>query len=199
MFLKQLFIKTIKAPKILKILGIIQFFTWFGLYGFWIYFSMAIAQSHVPVSIKISSAEYHHFLSQGAIDTNYYLSIYQYTSIIFAIFLFFLNKKISVYLVHGITLLLGFFGIILFFSSKNNYTDFVAMIFMGIMWGSVMTLPYVMLIEGLGKKNLGVYLGLFNITITIPQVISGFILSLSYNNIFNHHAEKVLQVCGFLF
>lgn len=193
-FWHSLYCNIINMPKTMRQLVVIQFFTWIGLYAMWLYFSVAIAQHlyGLPIHYLKTNPDNILMLNKGAMQSNLYFGIYQFVSIIYALNLPWLSKYFSQYSIHGVSLCIGAVGLLVVCITHNPSAIGLWMVAVGILWGSVMTLPYAIISESLPSNKMGVYFGIFNISITLPQIIAGCLLPLFYNSIFFHHAIAVI-------
>ncbi len=66
------------------------------------------------------------------------------------------------------------------------------------MWGSVMTMPFTIIASEVSRAKMGVYMGIFNIAITLPQIVSGLTLGFVTSKIFHNHAMYSIVLGGFL-
>ena len=72
----------------------------------------------------------------------------------------------------------------------------VSMIGVGFAWAAILSMPYAILSGSLPAKRMGVYMGLFNLTVVIPQIISGLFSGLILKYFFNENAIYVLVFAG---
>ena len=70
------------------------------------------------------------------------------------------------------------------------------MALVGIAWASIMSMPYVMLSQSVPEKRMGVYMGIFNMFIVIPQIISMLVVPLIYNNLLGADPVNALVLAG---
>ena len=82
-----------------------------------------------------------------------------------------LSKKVT----HALALSVGGLSLLSFLIISNPYMLIIPMIGIGIAWGSILAMPYAMLASSIPARKMGVYMGLFNMSITIPQIVSGVI------------------------
>jgi len=191
-----------KMPPRFKSICIIHSVSWAGIFIFWLYFTTALAQNFygLPLHTVVNMNSKHSALFQSAtLDSSFYFSIYQYVSIIYSGILYFFSKNHTknIY-THAVSLLIGSIAIILFPFEKTPFTIECAMVAYGIMWGSIMVLPYAIAIRYIPRRNLGIYLGIFNICITAPQIICGLSLAFIYYYILKENASYLLSFGGFI-
>lgn len=161
-----------KMPKTMRQLAWVQFFSWFGLFGMWVFTTPAIAH-HIyglPLS-DTSSATY-----QKAGDwVGIIFGVYNGVSAIIAFFLPFIAKKIGRKTTHAIALVIGGLGLIsIYFVSSPNML-IVSMIAVGVAWASILAMPYAILAGSIPARKMGVYMGIFNFFIVLPQIINAII------------------------
>lgn len=199
-FFKELFNNIKNMPLVMQQFGLIQLLSWGGLYAMWVFFSLAISEHiyHLPLKIGIGPhSDYVILLQKGTITTNFYFSIYQFSSVIYALTLPFITKLFSEKNIHGFSLIMGSLGLILI-TYTYDFFAIISMVLIGIMWGSIMTLPYVIVTKGLPKSKMGVYLGLFNITITLPQIVIALLLQPLFVHVFHENAISIIRLSSFL-
>ncbi len=181
-------------PTTMKQLGLVQFFSWFALFGMWVYTTPAIA--HHVVGLPLSdtkSAAY-----QAAGDwTGVIFGVYNGVSAIFAFFLLpYLAKMIGRKRTHMLSLIIGGVSLISMYFAPNLEMLIFSMIGIGLAWASILSMPYAMLAGAIPIKKMGVYMGIFNLFITIPQIISGIIGGPLLKSVYGGQAIYVLVISG---
>lgn len=160
------------APKIFWQLGIVQFFSWFSLFLMWVYTTRAIAnqvwgaEALDPKSIAFNEA---------GNWTGVMFAFYSGIAAIFAFLIPSLAKKYGRKNVYSFSLIMGGLGLASIFFVHDKTILLVSMIGVGMAWASILAIPYAMLSSSLPAEKMGVYMGLFNATITIPQIVAGLI------------------------
>jgi len=173
--------------------------TWFGIFIFWIYFVIVITQNFYPSVALLNehSVQSMQLLQKASLDSAGYLSFSQYVTIIYSLFLFFLLKdKNKMEFIHGISLVVGAAGMILIGFAHTPVVIFLAMVGVGILLGSLSVLPFAIVGKILPEGKSGVYLGIFNIGITLSQIIGGLTLSPIYRYVFHDHAAYLMISSG---
>lgn len=162
-------------PPRMKELAWVQMFTWAGLFCMWTYFAPGIARS-VFGATEAGSATY----QQGAEWAGVCFSFYNGTALLMAFALIRMVRCIRPQRIHTVSLLCGGFGLISVLFISHPSMLLLAMLGVGIAWASILAMPYALLADALPAKKMGVYMGVFNFFIVIPQVIvalsSGWIL-----------------------
>ena len=181
-------IKLIKnMPTTMKQLAYVQFFTWFGMFCFFLYFPTAVAHNIFGVFEKNSS-----LYANGIEWAGICIGVYNFICFIFSFLLprivIFTNRKIT----HSICLCLGGFGIISLLFIDNKYLILLPMICFGIAWSSILAIPYAILSRCLAPRNMGLYMGIFNFFIVIPQIMAALSLGWLIAHVF--HGDRLLVV-----
>jgi len=164
----------VNAPKTFWTVGIVQFFCWAAFMYMWTYTNGAIADTVWGTS-DTSSPEY-----QAAGNwVGVLFAIQAVGSVLWAMVIpMFRNHKTA----YSLSLVLGGIGFISTLFITNQYALFVSYFLVGCAWAAMLAMPFTILTNSLSGKNMGTYLGLFNSTICVPQIIAaalgGLILSL---------------------
>lgn len=198
---REVIINIKNLPPVIKKFIPTQVFTWMGIFTMLLYFTLGLAQ-HVyglPIQANIVTNDYYvAILEKSTIKAGVYFAVYQCVSVAYAILLPYLARKFSLKFLYAVSLVMGAIGLLVSSNAQSELVLVTCMILIGVMWGSIMTLPYAIVSAELPKSKMGVYLGIFNITITLPQVIAGFILGPIHTKIFNSHAAYTVMLSGAL-
>ncbi|UNZ00131.1 MFS transporter [Zhouia spongiae] len=161
-----------KMPLTMKQLSWVQFFSWFGLFGMWVFSTPAIAHHVYGLNINdTSSATY-----QDAGDwVGVLFGVYNAVSAVFAFFLPAIALKLGRKRTHAISLLIGGVGLISVYFAPNENWLLLSMVGVGIAWASILAMPYAILAGSIPPRKMGVYMGIFNFFIVIPQIINALI------------------------
>jgi maltose/moltooligosaccharide transporter len=166
----QIFTDLALMPKTMKQLGLVQFFSWFALFSMWVFTTPAVA-SHVyglPASDTSSEAYQDAGNWVGII-----FGVYNLVSAIYALLLPAIALKIGRKSTHAFSLVAGGIGLLsIYFITDPTYLIF-SMIGVGIAWASILAMPYAMLAGSIPAHKMGVYMGMFNFFITMPQIVNG--------------------------
>lgn len=157
-------------PLTMKQLAITQFFSWFALFLMWVYTTQGIAE-HIWGTSDAHSKEF----NEAGNWTGVIFAAYSVFAALFSLAITPLANKYGRKNIYMISLILGGFGLIsmLFIQDKNLLL--IPMVGVGIAWAGILALPYAILSSSLPPKQTGVYMGLFNATITIPQIAAGLL------------------------
>ncbi|MGJ8548046.1 MFS transporter [Winogradskyella wichelsiae] len=161
-----------KMPTTMRQLSWVQFFSWFGLFGMWVFATPAIAQHIYGLPITDSSSSAY----QDAGDwIGILFGIYNLVSAFYAFALPYIAKKIGRKRTHSISLIIGGLGLLSIYIMPDKNWLIVSMIGIGIAWASILAMPYAILAGSISPKKMGVYMGIFNFFIVIPQIINALI------------------------
>ncbi|MFN1217990.1 MFS transporter [Chryseobacterium kwangjuense] len=181
------------APSQMKKLGIVQFFSWFALFTMWVFTTSALATHHFGLSPDDThSAE---FNKAGDLTGSLFGS-YNFYAIFFAFALTPIAKFIGKKQTHAIALACGGLGLISMYFIKDVHYLWISMIGLGFAWASILAMPYAMLIDSIPQKKMGVYMGIFNFFIVIPQIINGIFGGPIVSSVFGKQAIDYIVVGG---
>lgn len=178
-------------PKTMKQLAYVQFFSWFALFAMWIYTTPAVTK-HIYGTTDTTSLLY----NEGADWVGILMSTYNGVAALAAFLLVWMSKRIERKKVHSISLILGGLGLASFFLITSPNMLLIAEIGIGIAWASILSIPYAILTGSLPQKKLGVYMGIFNFFIVIPQITAAAILGFFVKNLFGGDAIYALLLGG---
>jgi maltose/moltooligosaccharide transporter len=162
---------TINMPKTMGQMAVVQFFSWFALFAMWIYTTAAVT-GHVYGTSDTTSELY----NEGANWVGVLFGIYNGFAAVVAFGLPVLAKYSSRKITHSISLIIGGLGLISFYFITNPNLLLVSMVAVGVAWASILSMPYAILTGSLPAKKMGVYMGIFNFFIVIPQILAASIL-----------------------
>ncbi len=157
----------IRAPKTFWTVGLVQFFCWAAFLFMWTYSNGAIAEQcwGWEVAQGTSVAAY----QEAGNWVGVVFAIQAVGSLLWAMVLpVFKNSKMA----YIVSLLIGAAGFISTMFVTNQYVLFVSYLLIGCAWAAMLALPFTILTNSLKGENMGFYLGLFNCTICLPQIIA---------------------------
>ena len=180
-----------KMPATMKQLAIVQFFSWFALFAMWIYTTTAVT-SHIYGTSDSSSELY----NEGANWVGIMFAAYNGFAAIMAFLLPILAKYTNRKITHLIALIAGGLGLISIYFINDPYLLILSMLGVGIAWSSILSMPYAILTGSLPQHKLGVFMGIFNFFIVIPQILAATILGFFVRNMAGGHAIYALILGG---
>ncbi len=185
-----------KMPATMRQLSWVQFFSWFGLFGMWVFATPAIAQHIYGLPHTDSSSSVY----QDAGDwVGILFGIYNLVSAFYAFALPYIAKKIGRKKTHSISLIIGGLGLLSIYIMPDKNWLIVSMIGVGIAWASILAMPYAILAGSISAKKMGVYMGIFNFFIVIPQIINALIGGPLVKYAYNNEAIFALLISGLSF
>ncbi|WP_267382983.1 MFS transporter [Cyanobacterium sp. uoEpiScrs1] len=183
----------IKAmPTTMKQLAVVQFFTWLGIFCVFLYFPPAIAH-HVFGAVRGDSQVYKDGIEWAGIC----IAVYNGVCIIFSWLLPTLTEIINHKIAHSLCLICGGIGLISLVFVDRPLLVLFPMIGFGIAWSSILAIPYSILSRTLTGQNTGLYMGIFNAFIVLPQIFAALGLGWIMKIFFNSNCLLVVVVGGF--
>ena len=180
-------------PNLMKKLGIVQFFSWFALFTMWVFTTSALATHHFGLSPEDTKSV--DFNKAGDL-TGHLFGLYNLFAIPFAFLLTPIAKAIGKKQTHALALASGGLGLISMYFIKDTSMLWISMIGLGFAWASILAMPYAMLIDAIPQRKMGVYMGIFNFFIVVPQIINGIFGGPIVSNIFGKMAIDYVVVGG---
>lgn len=165
------FLETLKeTPSTMYQLAAVQFFSWFSLFLMWVYTTQGIAENIWKTSDPASAA-----FNEAGNWTGVIFGVYSIFAAIYAILIPKIASLVGRKSTYMLSLVAGGVGLVsmMWFEDKNML--FISMLGIGIAWAAILAMPYAILSASLPASKMGVYMGLFNATITIPQIAAGFL------------------------
>ena len=168
-FFAEIFSALREMPTTMKQLALVQFFTWLGLFCMWLHFSNA-----VPVVFGSSDPDSAIF-KRGAEWAGVCYSVKDAVTFVAAFALMALARKFDRRKIHSVCLALGGIGLLAIgFIHGEEQKNFllVALALGGVAWASILSMPYALLAGALPAERIGVYMGIFNFFIVLPEIIA---------------------------
>jgi maltose/moltooligosaccharide transporter len=180
-----------EMPTTMKQLAVVQFFTWFALPCMWQFFGIAVAR-HVFNAPDEKSPLFAAGTEWGGLC----FAAYNVVCFIIAFLLPSLAKNTSRKTVHMIALVCGGIGLISVYFVTSKWLLFASMAGVGIAWASILSMPYVMLSTAVPPARMGVYMGVFNLFIVIPQIAMSLIVPRIYNSVLGGDPRNAVVLGG---
>ena len=180
-------------PNTMKQLGLVQFFSWFALFTMWVYTTPAIAHHVFKLPIEDTNSD---TFREAQTWTGIIFGVYNAVSAIYALLLpriakFFGKKK-----THAFSLIAGGLGLLSMYFADNKYELLLAMVGVGFAWASILSMPYAILAGKIPSGKMGVYMGIFNFFITIPQIINGIVGGPIVKYFYDNNAIYAIVLAG---
>jgi len=171
-----------EMPKTMRELAPVQFFTWLGLFCMWLYFGVAIARSVFGATTPTSPG-YNDGIKWGGVC----FAVYSAATFAFAFLLPAIAGKLGRKWTHTLCLICGGIGLISVSMFHDKWFLIGPMVGVGIAWASILSMPYAVLASSLPPAKTGVYMGIFNFFIVIPEIIAAAF----FNRIVNFLGPKL--------
>ncbi len=156
-----------EMPVTMRRLGPVQLFTWLGLYCMWLYFPVAVAHN-VFGAKDADSPLYKAGVEWGGIC----FAVYSAVCFAFSFALPFLARKLGRKHTHSLCLTCGGVGLLSVWFMHGKYPLLLTMVGIGIAWASTLSMPYAVLASSLPPRRTGVYMGIFNFFIVVPEILT---------------------------
>jgi len=185
-----------KMPVTMRQLSWVQFFSWFGLFGMWVFTTPAIAHHIYGLALD----DTHSSTYQNAGDwVGVLFGVYNAVSAVYAFFLPAIAKKFGRKRTHTFSLIMGGIGLISMYFAPDEYWLLLSMLGIGIAWASILAMPYAILAGSIPPRKMGVYMGIFNFFIVIPQIINAIIGGPVVKYFYDGNAIFALVISGISF
>ncbi len=153
-------------PPIMRQLAKVQVLTWIGIYCIFLYLPTAVAINILGASDR-QSTNYIHGIEWAGICIAFYNLVCLGTSLLIPK----LSRRWGRVITHAGCLMCGAIGLISLLLVHSKYPILLCMIGLGIAWASILSIPYALLMDELSASNSGIYMGLFNGFIALPQIV----------------------------
>ncbi|WP_300599246.1 MFS transporter [Niabella sp.] len=180
-------------PPKMRIISLVQFFTWPGLFLMWFYYTTAVA-----VNVFGGRDAKDPVYAAGADFGSLTLAYYSVVTFLFALVLPAIADRLGRKATHALCLLAGALGLISVAWVTDKYMLFVCMTGVGIAWASILSMPYAMLSGVLPKDKVGIYMGIFNFFIVLPEIIASLGFGWLMRNVLHNDRLLAVQVGGCL-
>ncbi len=189
--LVEIFSDLLRMPLTMKQLALVQFFTWMALFSLWIYSTAGIT-SHVYGTSDTTSKLY----NDGADWVNLLFGVYNGVAALIAFALPVVAKLTSRKITHAISLAIGGIALAAIYLIEDPNWLILPMVGVGIAWASILSMPYAILTGSLPAQKMGIYMGIFNFFIVIPQILAATVLGFMVQDLFNGEAIYALVFGG---
>ena len=182
-------------PLTMRRLAPVQFFSWLALFAMWIYTTSAVAQVHFGSTDPHSDA-----YNRGANWVGVLFGAYNGFAALAATVIPLMVRRLGLRLTHLINVWLGGAALLSFLVIRDPDWLLLAMLGMGFAWASVLSLPYALLSDSLPAQKMGLYMGVFNFFIVIPQLVAASVLGFLLRVLFGGAPIYALALggCGFV-
>lgn len=178
-------------PGPMRKLAAVQFFSWFPLFAMWTSTTAAVTSYHFNTTDPTSGA-----YNQGADWVGLLFSTYNVVAMLFAILIPIMVRKMGLKRSHMVNLFCGGLGFISFVIIQDPFFLLVSMVGVGMAWASILSLPYALLSTVIPYQKMGLFMGIFNFFIVLPQILAASILGIIVGQLFGGEPVYALVVGG---
>ncbi len=178
---REIFDAAKKMPETMKQLALVQMATWLGLFCMWLYFPVAVARNVFGAPDSNSP-----LYQQGVEWAGVCFGVYSAVCFVFSFLLPKLAAAVGRTKTHSICLMFGAAGLLSITVITNPNMLLLSMAGVGIAWSSILSMPYSILAGSLPAGKIGVYMGIFNFFIVIPEIVA----ALGFGWVMNHFLDN---------
>ncbi len=178
-------------PATMRQLAIVQFLSWLGMFCMFLYFAVAVAHNVFGARSTAEPA-----YTEGVIWAGYCSGIYNAVCFLVSPFLPSLAAKVGKRGTHALCLTLGAAGLISVAFVHDKWLLFLPMIGVGTAWASILSMPYSILAAALPANKTGIYMGIFNFFIVLPEILSSLVFGWIMVTLFNNDRMKAVITGG---
>jgi len=183
-----------KMPKTMRQLGLVQFFSWFALFSMWVFTTDAVATHVYGLSGDYSKSLAY---NEAGNKVSSAFGVYNFIAMLYALMLPIVAKYIGRKGTHAFSLLAGGLGLISIYFIKDPEMLKYSMVGVGLAWASILAMPYVILSGSIPAGKLGIYMGIFNFFITLPQIINGLFGGWIVKHLYGSQPIYAIVLAGF--
>ena len=181
----------VEMPETMKRLAWVQFFSWFALFAMWIYSTPAVTAYHYGTE-DVTSLLY----NQGADWVAVLFASYNVVAVVAAMSIPLFIRWMGLFRSHQLNLLLGALGLASFLVIRDPVWLLVSMVGVGFAWASIVSIPYAILANAIPAARMGIFMGIFNFFIVIPQLLAAAVLGIIVEHVFGGRPILALPLAG---
>ena len=178
-------------PRAMRRLAWVQFFSWFALFAMWIYTTSAVTSVHFGSSDTASKA-----YNEGANWVGVLFAAYNGFAALAAIMIPLMVRAWGLRVSHLLNLAFGGLGLLSFLVIRDPQWLLLSMVGVGFAWASILSLPYALLSDSVPAAKMGIYMGIFNFFIVIPQLVAASVLGFLLRQFLGNAPIHALAVGG---
>lgn len=190
-FFKEIFSSIAGMPKTMRQLARVQIFTWLGLFCMWLYFPVAVARNVFGAPDETSP-----IYQQGVEWAGICFAMYSAVCFAISFALPKIANKISRKYTHILALILGGLGLLSVSFIHDKYLLLLSMTGVGIAWASILSMPYAILSGSIPPEKTGVYMGIFNFFIVLPEIVASLVFGWVMLNLLNNNRLTAVILGG---
>ncbi len=183
-----------RMPRTMRQLAVVQFFTWFGLFAMWIYGTPAVAEHHYATTDAASAAYQEAGNWWGVLG-----SVRNGVAAIGALGIIWMAARLNPRVLHATCLALGAAGFAGMILLRDPSVLWAPMVGVGVAWAAIVSVPYAILAGSVPAQKMGVYMGIFNIFIVVPQLVAATLLGFLLRTFFHNEAIWAFAIASVSF
>jgi len=172
-------------------LAVVQFFSWFGLFSMWLFTTAAVTGVHFGSSDTTSAA-----YNEGANWVGVLFAAYNGFAALAAIVIPWMVRHWGLRASHLVNTTLGGLGLLSMLVIRDPMWLLASMVGVGFAWASILSLPYALLSDSVPAAKMGVFMGIFNFFIVIPQLVAASLLGFLLKTFFGNEPIQALMIGG---
>jgi maltose/moltooligosaccharide transporter len=189
--LKEIISAIREMPLTMRQLAPVQLLTWLGLFCMWLYFPVAVARNVFGAPDQNSPV-----YTRGVEWAGICFGVYSAVCFLFSFILPRLARALGRKNTHSLCLTCGAVGLLSVLVIHNQYVLLLTMVGVGIAWASTLAMPYAVLAGSLPAEKTGVYMGIFNFFIVIPEILASLFFGWVMNHLLNNNRIAAVVAGG---
>lgn len=178
-------------PKALKRIWWVKLFTWYGMPMMWQYLAVSIARHCYGAPTPESPG-----FAEGTAKVGWAYTVMNVSTVLMSFLIPSIVRKIGTRMTYAVFLTFGGLGFISMLTTENIYGVLAAMFFVGIGWSAIITIPFVMTIRVVAPERIGVYMGLLNAFICLPQIFEMLSIGRYYDSLLKGDPRNAIVLAG---
>lgn len=184
----------VSMPRIMREVWWVQLLTWYGLPLMWQYLALSIAR-HCYNAPTPDSAGF----AEGTAQVGLAYTVMNVTTLLVSLFLPKIILHAGERMTYALSLAIGGLGFIAMLATDDLRLTLMAMIPVGIAWAGIITVPYVITANAVPAARIGVYMGILNAFVCVPQILMMLTVGMYYDSLLGGDPRLALVLCGACF
>jgi len=190
-FFAEIFRDIIHMPAVMRKLAWVQIFTWLGLFCMWLYFPVAVARNVFGAPDETSPV-----YQEGVEWAGICFAMYSLVCFAYAFLIPVIARTIGMRWTHIVSLACGAAGLISVILIHTPWVLLLSMTGVGIAWASILSMPYAILSGHLPPEKTGVYMGIFNFFIVLPEIVASLVFGWVMLNLLDNNRLAAVVAGG---
>ena len=188
---REIFEGLAHLPARMRQLAVVQVLTWLGLFCMWMFFGLSTAR-HVFGAVDENDPRFDRGTEWGGLC----FAVYSVVCFVVAFALPPLARATSRRTVHAVALACGGVGLISCWVIRDPYVLLLTMVGVGVAWASILSMPYAILSSAVPPERMGLYMGIFNFFIVLPEIVAALTFKPLVERVFNDDPLYVVVLGG---